>query len=254
MSLSPSRFERGLRKAIRPLRRRLLGTPAAAHGDEIRDAVLVLIAHPDDEVFCSGLICHLLARGAEVHLLAFTRGEGGERGGLADHLSLAATREAELHSAAEALGVSSLTFLDYPDPASVEGQLSAPEHDSGELLAEIQGHLERLTVTDLITHGSGGEYWHPAHLCLHRHARILARRNSGLQLWTFNAWKSDHPLQGILNQDDPAHLSLDGSAYHEQRQRALAAHFSQQSVFERFSKGTLDDFIKLTSQESFRKW
>lgn len=254
MSLSPNRLERGLRKAMRPLRRMLVGAPSAAHLDDIGEVILVLIAHPDDEVFCSGLICHLLARGTAVHLLALTRGEGGERGDLADHLSLVATREGELHSAAKALGVSSLTFLDYPDPPSVDGKLSAPEYDAGELLAEIQGHLDRLAVTDLITHGSGGEYWHPAHLCLHRQGRALARRNATLQLWTFNAWKSDHPLQGVLNQDDPAHLTLDASAFHEKRQRALAAHSSQKAVFERFCKGTLDDFIKLTSQENLRRW
>lgn len=254
MSLAPSRLQRGLRKALRPLRRKIAGTPAPARLEEFGNSVLVLIAHPDDEVFCSGLICQLRSRGAAVHLLAFTRGEGGERGDLAEGASLTATREAELSKAAEILGVSSLSFLDYPDPPSEGGSLSAPEHDSAELLAEIQATIDRRNSTDLVTHGSGGEYWHPAHLCLHRHSRVLARRNSALQLWTFSAWSRSQPLQGLLNQDDPAHLVLDSAAHHEQRCRALAAHHSQRAVFERFCNGALDDFVRLTAIENLRKW
>lgn len=253
-SLAPSRFQRAFRKAVRPLRRTIAGSPTPARLEEFGNSVLVLIAHPDDEVFCSGLICRLRAGGTAVHLVAFTRGEGGERGDLADGVGLASAREGELAVAAEILGVSSLSFLDYPDPPSQGGTLAAPEHDSAELLAEIQATIDQREISDLVSHGSGGEYWHPAHLCLHRHARALTRRNSALQLWTFSAWSRSHPLQGILNQDDPAHLSLDSTEYHEQRVRSLAAHRSQRAIFERFCNSTLDDFIKLTAIENFRKW
>ena len=38
---------------------------------------VVVVAHPDDEVFCSGLICALKHLGCHVTVLCLTRGEGG---------------------------------------------------------------------------------------------------------------------------------------------------------------------------------
>ncbi|WP_411846846.1 PIG-L deacetylase family protein [Roseibacillus persicicus] len=247
------RYYRAARKLVRPIRRVLQSSSPCCSPDDFSSSVMVLIAHPDDEVFCSGLICELLSMGKEVHLVSMTRGEGGERGEIADGAKLASVRERELDCAAEALEVTSLTFLDYLDPISETGELSEPEHDSSELLAELSQLLASKNAEDLVTHGSSGEYWHPAHLCLHRHARLLTRRLANLQLWTFNAWSPQHPLPAVLNQDDVSNLSLDGSAYQEKRLRSLSCHFSQKDVFQRFANGTLEDFIKLTTTENYRK-
>lgn len=251
--MKSQRFHRALRKLFRPLRRRLLASAPTATLDDFDTAALVLIAHPDDEVFCSGLICELLSLEKEVHLVCMTRGEGGERGEIPSEAKLATVRERELDCAAEALGVTSLTFLDYLDPISADGQLAEPEHDSSELLAELSGLLASKNADHLITHGSSGEYWHPAHLCLHRHARLLTRRIAKLQLWTINAWSPEHPLPAVLNQDDVTSLTIDTSAHQERRLRSLSCHFSQKAVFERFANGSLADFVHLTSTENYRK-
>ena len=42
--------------------------------------VLVVVAHPDDEVFCSGLLIQLIERNATVKILCLTKGEGGPTG------------------------------------------------------------------------------------------------------------------------------------------------------------------------------
>ena len=245
---------RATRKFLRPLKRSLQPKKATASLEEFNTPTLVLIAHPDDEAFCSGLICELLSRKKAVHLVCFTRGEGGERGGVAVDAQLSKVRESELRAAAESLSVTSLTFLDYVDPTCADGQLLEPEYDHTEFLTELETFVERHSITHLVTHGSSGEYWHPAHLCLHRDARLLNRRLPQLQLWTINAWTRSHPLPAVLNQDDPAHLTLDCAKHHDTRLEALASHHSQKEVFQRFAGGTLADFITLTSTESYRKW
>ncbi|MGJ8725826.1 MAG: PIG-L deacetylase family protein [Roseibacillus sp.] len=252
--MNTQRLYRAARKLVRPLRRRLQSAPPPASLDDFQESSLVLVAHPDDEVFCSGLIRELLTRGKEVHLVCFTRGEGGERSLTTSDGPLGKIREQELSEAAKVLDVSSLTFLDFVDPASKDGQLSEPEHDSSELLAELENLIKKFSVTNLITHGSSGEYWHPAHLCLHRHSRILNRRLSDLQLWTFNAWTPEHRLPNVLNQDDQASLTFETSAHHKSRLQALSCHHSQRQVFERFAKGSVADFISLSNTESYRKW
>ena len=250
--MNTQRLYRAARKLVRPLRRRLQPAPAPASLNDFQGASLFLIAHPDDEVFCSGLMSELRAQEKDVHLVCFTRGEGGERGQASGDLSLGKIRQEELAQAASALDVTSLTFLDFVDPACDNGRLAEPELDSSELLAELETLIDKFSVTNLITHGSSGEYWHPAHLCLHRHSRILNRRLPNLQLWTFNAWTPQHPLPGVLNQDDPANLTIDVSAHHQRRLQALSCHHSQEQVFQRFANGALADFISLTNIESYR--
>ena len=248
------RFYRAARKLVRPLRRRLQTAPTPASLEDFQGAALFLIAHPDDEVFCSGLICELRARKQDVHLVCFTRGEGGERGQISDDLPLGKIRQKELSLAAQTLDVTSLTFLDFVDPVSKDGQLSEPEHDSSGLLAELETLIKKFSITNLVTHGSSGEYWHPAHLCLHRHSRILNRRLPHLQLWTFNAWNPQHPLPRVLNQDDPSNLTFNTSTHHQRRLEALGCHKSQEQVFQRFADGILADFVSLTESESYRMW
>ena len=245
---------RAARKLVRPLKRRLQPKRAIASLEELNAPALVLIAHPDDEVFCSGLICELLSREQEVHLVCFTRGEGGERGEVSPDAQLSKIRENELAAAAKSLAITSLTFLDYVDPASQNGRLSEPDYDSPELLTELENLIENQSISHLITHGSSGEYWHPAHLCLHRHARLLNRRLPRLQLWTFNSWAPNHKLPAVLNQDDPTDLTLNASAHHKVRLESLTCHHSQKDVFQRFANGSLADFITLTATENYRKW
>ena len=249
-----TRLHRAVRKVVRPLKRKLHKDGSPSSVEDLAGGALFLLAHPDDEVFCSGLICELLSRGQKVHLVLFTRGEGGERGSISNDAKLGEVREEEMRQAAKALGVTSLTFLDYIDPKAINDRLVEPDHDNAEFLRDLEGLIAKYSPAQLFTHGSSGEYWHPAHLCLHRHARNLNRRLPHLKLWTVNAWTPEHPLQGILNKDDFPNLTLEASKHQEQRLKSLACHHSQQEVFKRFANGSLTDFISLTSRESYREW
>lgn len=92
------------------------------------ERVLILAPHPDDEsLCCGGLIREALQRGAEVHVVWLTSGDGFEwDAALLDRTlspsppdlrDLALTRMAEARQAASALGLhpSHLHFLCYPD-------------------------------------------------------------------------------------------------------------------------------------------
>jgi LmbE family N-acetylglucosaminyl deacetylase len=75
--------------------------------------VLAVVAHPDDESFGLGAVLGEFAdRGAELSLVCFTHGEASTLGRPSD---LRERRADELLCACAALGVSRLTFGEYPD-------------------------------------------------------------------------------------------------------------------------------------------
>ena len=193
--------------AIRPLRRlfwRIKNQPLlewdAVLGDPGR-RVLVVIAHPDDEVFCSGLLCALADRGDSLTLACFTRGEGGAQG--AEEVGeLAAKRSAELEASAKVLGVEEVRYLDYIDPMPRRGTAHEPQFEAPTLFADINELIESVAPDLIITHGSSGEYWHAAHILLHDFVCKAASRSGAIPVATFNAFNAAHPLQEIVNEDD----------------------------------------------------
>jgi LmbE family N-acetylglucosaminyl deacetylase len=94
--------------------------------------VQVVVAHPDDETFgCGSVLLYARAAGAETAVSCATRGEAGEAPAGIDPAQLAATRAAELHSAATLLGVGHVDLLSFTDSgmsgeASVETLAGAP--------------------------------------------------------------------------------------------------------------------------------
>lgn len=248
-----SALTRACRKAVRPVRQKFFPPPVDISSDRGRAILtrltprpLVLIAHPDDEVFCSGLLLHLAANcDAEITLACATRGEGGGSGHL-NAEELGDIRTIELEDAAAELGVASTEFLGFPDPP---GEEPAFHTGRSELIPAFDSLVTRTGPSVIITHGSSGEYWHPAHIALHEVAMIQAKT---IPVLTFNAWQSSHPLSHLLNKDDAAHLVLDTKPFAEARHRALQHHQSQADVFERFASGSLADFISKSRFEAYR--
>ena len=77
---------------------------------------LVLFAHPDDaEYMCGGTMAAWVREGTEVHYVCVTDGSAGSNDVGATREQLRPTREREQRVAAEALGVTSVTFLGYLD-------------------------------------------------------------------------------------------------------------------------------------------
>lgn len=213
--------------------------------------VAIFIAHPDDELFASCLLCELAARAKDFHLVCLTRGEGGITGGTTRE-ELGQRRESELRDSAAVLGAASVVFLDQIDPVGKPHRTYAPAVTVKALAARIHDLIGTLGPSLLVTHGSGGEYWHPAHILLHRAVFRAVERK--LPVLTLHAWQPDHALPGLLNRDDPADLLIDGSAHRDQRLAAFRAHRSQHDYFAGHGGGTLEGYVDLTAREAFRHY
>jgi LmbE family N-acetylglucosaminyl deacetylase len=207
--------------------------------------ILTIIAHPDDETMLSGGALVLLARaGAQVHYLCATRGEGGEVGEppVSSREALGVAREREMRCAVETLGGAGVEFLNYVDPLVGENDELHPYTDDFDgLVAEILDHMRILGPDVVITHGSSGEYGHPAHKLTHKATRKAVKilnEEAGIpapMLYTFSADFPGHPRPRLTNQDDPAHIVLDVTPALQQKAGAALCHKSQHALFVRRS-------------------
>ena len=201
-------------------------------------SLLFVGAHPDDELYAAGLLAALAERGIETRLLCLTRGEGGTTGGITTREDLGQVREQELRASAEVLGIATVELLGYVDPFP-DGRTRPPEVSPQQLAMEI----EKRKTEVLLTHGSNGEYGHPAHLLVHAAARLIP----GTALYTFNAAAPGIPTWGGVNPDDPADLVLDVTPWLEAKARAFAAHLTQRQVWLRLGGAP-------SPHETFRRW
>ncbi|KAE8205619.1 hypothetical protein CF335_g2241 [Tilletia laevis] len=131
--------------------------------------VLVLTAHPDDEVmFFAPAILHLLAAGAHIHGLCLSSGNAdglGER------------RKDEILGAYARLGVpvSQVTLID--DPVLPDGMHTAwnPAYIATKTAALIYDH----SIDAVITFDATGVSSHPNHISLHTAMRAYLTRSLG---------------------------------------------------------------------------
>jgi LmbE family N-acetylglucosaminyl deacetylase len=201
--------------------------------------VLAFFAHPDDETMLAGGTLALLARGgAEVHYLCATRGEGGEAGEppVCNFEDLGEVREQEMVCAVQALGGRSLTFLGYVDPrVGPDDQLFAYTDQLTLLAGQVAASLRQFKIDGVITHGSNGEYGHPAHVLTHQ-AALVAGMSFGEQaplLYTAAASFPEHPRPRLTNPDNPAHLVIDVTPARPQKEQAALCHRTQHALFVR---------------------
>jgi LmbE family N-acetylglucosaminyl deacetylase len=206
--------------------------------------VLAFFAHPDDETILMGGTLALLAeKGADLHFLCATRGEGGEVGEppLTTPDQLGEVREQELLCAVQALGSpKSLTFLGYTDPrVGPQEELYPFTNNLAILAGQVSTSIKQLQIDVVLTHGSNGEYGHPAHILCHQAAltAVLAiAEEGGLTpplLYTVQAYFPEHPKPRLANQDDPAHLIVDVSAVLDKKEKAALCHQTQNALFVR---------------------
>jgi LmbE family N-acetylglucosaminyl deacetylase len=124
--------------------------------------ILVVLAHPDDESFSTGLTIAKYSRnGWKINLLCATLGEKGQSGPY-ENISgdaLGSIRRTELEDAAKILGISGITFLGYRD-----GTLNSQE--TGELEDKIFRNMVELSPQIVITHNTNGISNHPDHIKL----------------------------------------------------------------------------------------
>ncbi|MBI5958996.1 MAG: PIG-L family deacetylase [Chloroflexi bacterium] len=207
----------------------------------LSSGVLFVGAHPDDEtVMAGGTLAMLHTQGIPTYLICATDGRGGETGdipGIDTPAALASVRAEELRGAALALGADGLTRFCYEDPVVGPDDTLYPfEADERTLAAQIAEHIERQKVKIVLTHGSSGEYGHPAHIQLHRAVLRAVRENTpDVLVYSFAALVSGIEDR-IWNVTDPAHFVLDISPWFETKLAALLCHRTQHAMFKRRRK------------------
>ena len=143
-------------------------------------SVLVVVAHPDDESFGLGAVIDaLVSRGASVTVLCLTHGEASTLHGSA--ADLATVREAELRTAAAALGCLATVLRDHPDGGLGEVPASV-------LVDDVVAVARRSESEALLLFDPSGVTGHPDHVAASR-AAIRAADGLGLPVlaWTLPA-------------------------------------------------------------------
>src|SRR5215208_4101322 len=125
--------------------------------------LLAIFPHPDDETLGLGsTLARYAAEGAETYLVCATRGERGwfdSEGPDPGLEGVARIRAAELHCAAEHLGLHEVSFLDYLDG-------DVDQANPREIIGKIVAHIRRIQPHIVITFGPDGAYGHPDHIAL----------------------------------------------------------------------------------------
>jgi N-acetyl-1-D-myo-inositol-2-amino-2-deoxy-alpha-D-glucopyranoside deacetylase len=139
-----------------------------------RASLLVAFAHPDDEIFHSGMLAHLSDRGVRVTLVCATDGEAGKpHPSVGPVDDLGALRVEELRRSCAHLGIDEPVLLRFHDSARKERQ----RHDDPHALAnvdmlDVEAAL-RSVIADVkphvvLTFEPHGGYYHPDHVAISR--------------------------------------------------------------------------------------
>lgn len=133
-------------------------------------SILYIFPHPDDESFGPApLLARQRHAGHEVHLLTLTRGEATsqrERLGVSKS-EMADIRYREMQNVAEALDLTSMEVLAYPD-----GTLD--ELNPLELEQTVADHMHRTEPDVVVTYPVHGVSGHPDHLVTHAVVKRVA--------------------------------------------------------------------------------
>jgi len=137
-------------------------------------SLLVVLAHPDDEIFHGGALAHLSERGVRITLVCATDGEAGKPhpsvGPIED---LGALRAEELRLSCTRLGIESPIRLRFHDSARKERQRHNDPHalanvDMLDVEAAIRGIIADVRPHVILTFDPHGGYYHPDHLAIQR--------------------------------------------------------------------------------------
>ena len=137
------------------------------------DRVLVIHAHPDDEVFATAAATIALAeQGCQVSLRVGTGGEAGLLGACDGDLTRArVTREAQLTRSCALLGIADWDYLAgagrWIDTGS-EGNETLADEDPTVVAAAVRACIDRLEPMMVLTVDREGLTGHPDHIAIHK--------------------------------------------------------------------------------------
>lgn len=199
--------------------------------------LLVVVPHPDDEVFgAGGTLIQYADWGLETGLITLTKGEAGRTLGLCVPEALGDYRARELQNAVEALKISHFELYGFPNGrpnTSTEGEARGAgfetHHgvaDHPEIVDLLLWRFEVLRPKAIITFAPNGSNRHPDHVATHQWvAKAVARSGQRIKLFYYAPPK---PLpefaEGWL---PPTHLRKIPVEVLAQKLRAMAQHRTQ---------------------------
>ena len=190
--------------------------------------ILVVIAHPDDEVFVSGTICLCSERGFKISIACATDGEAGSDDGRPD-VTLGEVRRQELMLSARMLGAGEVFFLGQTDGAQPDGQGKGAWDQPG-LIGSLGNMIRRQNPQLILTHGPQGGYGHPAHRLVYRSVAAAAEAASfGGSIFSFCG-----KVEGAFfswHFDQRADVLIDARGFLRQRAASLSCHQTQLAYF-----------------------
>jgi LmbE family N-acetylglucosaminyl deacetylase len=163
--------------------------------------LLLVVPHPDDEVFgAGGMFARMAAHGRPVASLTLTRGRAGRTLGLAERSALADLRERELRASLEALGVREVRVEDLPDFVTATDRGLDPHPgiagvDPEDAIGPIQRALDELRPRAVLTFPPNGSNGHPDHVATHRSVLAALDRSSHRPEALFY-YASERPYEG----------------------------------------------------------
>jgi len=222
--------------------------------------LLCVFAHPDDEIFCSGMLS-MLKENVDIYAVYLTCGEGGSLKSLpegTDRVDLKNIRLHELKCSSLKLGFKKYFLMGYKDPVPKSGVLLAPDVRVETLDKHLLEIIEKTNPEVVVTHGTGGEYGHPAHIMLNKRVRDVLNHNfPSVNLYSFAAmpyW----PKHSGFNVNDFPDLCLDVSVVKQNRIEVMACHRSQVSSFlggqTDGASQLIDKYVSLRSVEYYRRY
>ena len=192
---------------------------------------MLIVPHPDDEVFSvGGYFSHLADQERATACLTLTRGGAGRTLGLCSQEELPAVREAELRASWDILGVSEQILWDYPD-----GALKDVDHEA--LARAIAQEIDRLRPRTLLTFPPNGSNGHYDHITCHR-VVIAALELCDHQPEKLFYFATETASAGVIRDDfmppedvkalhlPPTHY-LDMTVYIERKIRAMGQYETQ---------------------------
>ncbi|MDZ7843511.1 MAG: PIG-L deacetylase family protein [Anaerolineales bacterium] len=195
----------------------------------MRNTLLVILAHPDDESFpIGGTLAKYSAAGTRIVLICATYGEMGIE--KKNPQQAAAVRKEELKCAADALGVDDLRFLGYPDG-------SLPEVAEEEMLSRLTAILQEVRPDALITFGPDGISGHPDHITISRRVTQAFDRTDPGGIRLFYIAPSEATRQGCgvdppQEKGDWPIAGIDITEHRSAKVRAIQCHASQNPPFQ----------------------
>jgi N-acetyl-1-D-myo-inositol-2-amino-2-deoxy-alpha-D-glucopyranoside deacetylase len=238
-----------------------------------RASLLIVLAHPDDEIFHGGVLAHLSERGVRVTLACATDGEAGKpHPSVGPVDDLGALRVEELRLSCARLGIEEPVLLRFHDSARKERQRHDDPHalanvDMLDVEAAVNGIITDVKPHVVVTFEPHGWYYHPDHLAIQR-ATTAAFFSSGaigdeaperlfytaLTNDVFRVLAEARRGRGMTDGLDPdvfgvapgtIAMSFDARRYADRKLAALAAHRSAFGVTLEMLKNPPPDAAKM---------